>query len=265
MGKARFLVSLGMTKNATMTTNTFFSIWGCGTGPLQLLRPHVRIISGFFLGCACLAAPLPSIGGTALIVTAAIAWWLLAGMPVAMTTRTAIAALILFAPFLLLTPWMTAGQDVSSPAIDRLLNAGTIALRSTCCLFIAASTVASLTLRDAHRGLKDLPLPRALAILLLQLVTQTALLAGETGQVIAALRIRAASGFRVLYSFPIVWMARILFRADRTAAAMTVRGYGDETPGVRTRTAMTLQDFSAITASIAIVAAALLMRTGIIT
>ncbi|MBN1128902.1 MAG: hypothetical protein JXA71_07950, partial [Chitinispirillaceae bacterium] len=95
-------------------------------------------------------------------------------------------------------------------------------------------------------------------------VTQTALLAAETGQVVAALRIRAASGYRVLYSFPIVWMTRILFRADRTATAMTVRGYGDGVPLIRTRPVMTLRDTLAMAGSVAVCSAALLMRTGVI-
>jgi energy-coupling factor transporter transmembrane protein EcfT len=246
-----------------MITNTLFSIWGCGSGPQRLLQPHIRILSGTLLGCACIAAPFPSIGGISLAVASAIAWWALAGMPLAMTLRCLLAALILFSPFLLLTPWMTIDPGAAAPAADRLINAGAIALRSTCCLFIAASTVASLPLHDAHRGLANLPLPRTLAILMVQLVTQTALLAGETGQVIAALRIRAASGIRVVYTFPIVWMARILFRADRTAAAMTVRGYGDETPGMRTRPAISPRDILAAAASTAIFATAVLMRTGI--
>ena len=247
-----------------MTTNTLFSLWGCGTGPLRSLQPHARILSSLLLGCACMMAPLPSISGVILVSAVTIAWWALAGMPLTMTLRSLLAALILFLPFLLLTPWMTADPDAAAPAIDRLANAGAITLRSTCCLFIAASAVASLPLSDAHRGLANLPLPRTLAILMVQLVSQTALLVEETGHVIAALRIRAASGIRVLYSFPVVWMARILFRADRTAAAMTVRGYGDETPAMRTRPAMTPGDLSAIAASMVIFAAAVLLRTGIV-
>jgi energy-coupling factor transporter transmembrane protein EcfT len=248
----------------TMTPNALFSLWGCGTGPLRSLQPHVRILSGMLLGCACMTAPLPSISGVILVSTVTIAWWGLAGMPLTMTLRSLLAALILFSPFLLLTPWMTTDPGAAAPLIDRLSNAGAIALRSSCCLFIAASAVSSLPLSDAHCGLANLPLPRTLAILMVQLVTQTALLVEETGHVMAALRIRAASGIRVLYSFPVVWMARILFRADRTATAMTVRGYGDETPAMRTRPAIAPRDLLAIAASAAICAAAIFMRTGIV-
>ena len=247
-----------------MITNTLFSIWGCGKGPLKSLQPHIRILSGIFLGCACMAAPLSSIAGIALVSLITFAWWLLAGMPGPITLRYALAAIILFAPFLLLTPWMTTGQEVLAPAIDRLANAGTIVLRSTCCLFIAASTVASLPLHDAHRGLANLPLPRTLALVAIQLITQTTLLAEETGRVIAALQIRAASGIRVVFAFPVVWMARILFRADRTAAAMAVRGYGDSKSMMRECQRIAPGDLLAIAASAAMCVAAILLRTGII-
>jgi energy-coupling factor transporter transmembrane protein EcfT len=247
-----------------MTPNAFFTIWGCGKGPIRLLHPHIRILSGIFLGCACLAAPLPSIIGITIVTLTTLIWWLLAGMPGSVTFRCILAAIILFAPFLLLTPWMTTGQDISAPALGRLANAGAIALRSTCCLFIAASTIASLPLNDAHRGLANLPLPRILAMLAIQLITQTALLAEETGRVVAALRIRAASGIRVVFAFPVVWMARILFRADRTAAAMTVRGYGDSISVMRERPRITPCDQLAITASAALCVAAVLLRTGIV-
>lgn len=211
----------------------------------------------------CLAIPLDSTGGIAAIVIAAISWCALSGMPWKWIVRTACASIILFLPVLLLTPWMTTGS--SFPA--RIAHAGVIALRSTCCLFVAASTITSLPLHDVHRGFVNLPLPRALTVLIVQIIMQTMLLSGETGRVIAALRLRAASGVRsarVILSFPVVWMVRILFRAERTSAAMMIRGYGIETATTEDNVTLTMTDMLAIICTTAAFVVSVIMRLKLI-
>ncbi|MBN2035795.1 MAG: hypothetical protein JW768_03555 [Chitinispirillaceae bacterium] len=243
--------------------NNVFAVWGCGKGPARFLQPHVRILSGMLLIAACLAVPLDSTAGIASIVLLTVSWCTLSGMPWKWIVRTACASIILFLPVLLLTPWMTIGP--SSPA--RIAHAAAIALRSACSLFVAASTVTSLPLHDVHRGLANLPLPRALAVLAAQIIMQTMLLSEETGRVIAALRLRAGSGarsLRVVFSFPVVWMVRILFRAERTSAAMAVRGYGVESASVKENAALTPADTLAVIGTAAVLAASVLMRLRII-
>jgi energy-coupling factor transporter transmembrane protein EcfT len=216
---------------------------------------------------ACLAVPLDSTGGIAAIVFAAVSWCVLAGMPGIWIVRTVCASIVLFFPMLLLTPWMTAEPSSPAPMIARVGHAGAIALRSTCCLFVAASTITSLPLHDVRRGFVNIPLPRALTVLIVQIIMQTMLLSGETGRVIAALRLRAASGVRsvrALFSFPIVWMVRILFRAERTSAAMTVRGYGIETATAGENVKLTIADMLAIICTATVLAASVLMRLRIL-
>ena len=208
-----------------------FAFWGCGNGPLKSLYAHIKILSGILLGSSCLLIPLQSIIGICLMTIVVTCWCILAAMPVKMIIRCAIASLILFFPFFLLTPWMIVGSSTVVPMVDRFAQAGAIALRSTCILFIVASTIAILDIHDVHRGLACISIPRAIIILIIQLINQTILLMDETLRIIRVLRLRGASGvrgIRVLFSFPIVWMVRIMFRAERTAAAMIVRGYGVE-------------------------------------
>jgi energy-coupling factor transporter transmembrane protein EcfT len=244
-----------------------FAFWGCGKGFLKSLQSHIKILSGIFLGCSCLLIPLQSITGVLFIVIVTICWSILAAMPVKMLLQCTIASFILFFPFLLLTPWMTAGSSTITPMIDRFAQAGAIALRSTCCLFIAASTIASLAIQDVHRGLACIPIPRTIVVLIVQLINQTMLLMEETYRIIAVLRLRGASGvwgIRVLFSFPIVWMVRMLFRAERTAAAMTVRGYGIEDVKAGESIKLTIADVMTILCASAVLVTSILMRLRII-
>jgi energy-coupling factor transporter transmembrane protein EcfT len=240
-----------------------FAFWGCGNGPLKSLSAHIRILSGIFLGGSCLLIPLQSITGIFLIAIITLCWCVLAAMPVKMLLRCVIAALILFFPFFLLTPWITVGSCTTTPMIDRFAQAGVIALRSSCCLFIAASTIAILAIQDVHRGLACIPIPRTFVVLIVQLINQTMLLTEETLRIISVLRLRGTSGvrgIRVLFSFPIIWMVRMLFRAERTAAAMTVRGYGIEAVAIGESIKLTIADVLTIICASAILVTSILMR-----
>ena len=241
-----------------------FSLWGCGRGPLRLLAPHVRISSGVMVGVACLVVPLRDIPGVVFICATTVCWCALSGMPAKMLLRCALASVILFFPFLLLTPWMNV--DASSPVFNRLANAGAIALRSTGCLFISFSIIAACEIGEVHRGLSALPLPRPVVALIVQLINQTMLLTEETVRIIQVLRLRGAPGVqggRMIFSFPVVWMVRLVFKAERTAAAMTVRGYGIETATARDKIDMTVPDVLTVATSFVLIVVSVLMRLGI--
>ncbi len=244
-----------------------FTFWGCGKGPLKSLYAHIKILSGILLGSSCLLIPLQSITGIALMIISTTCWCLLAAMPVKMFFRCIIVSLILFFPFFLLTPWMTVDSSMTAPMVDRFAQAGAIALRSTCVLFIAASTITILAIQDVHRGFANIPIPRTFIILIVQLINQTMLLMEETLRIIGVLRLRGASGVRgtrVLFSFPIVWMVRIMFRAERTAAAMTVRGYGVEAVTSGENIKLTIADVLTIICASVVLIASILMRLRII-
>jgi energy-coupling factor transporter transmembrane protein EcfT len=247
--------------------NDVFAFWGCGKGPIKSLQSHIRILSGILIGSGCLFIPLQSITGIVFMVITAICWCVLAAMPKKMLFRCAIASLILLFPFILLTPWMTIDSSTITPMIDRFAQAGANALRSTCVLFVAASTIATLAIQDVHRGLASIPIPRTFAVLIVQLINQTMLLTEETIRIIGVLRLRGASGvrgIRVLFFFPIVWMVRMLFRAERTAAAMTVRGYGIEAVTAGERIELTIADVLTILCASAVLVSSILMRLRIL-
>jgi hypothetical protein len=243
--------------------NDFFAYWGCGNGLLKSVQPHIRIIAGVQVGCACLLVPLPSSAGVMVLLIATTCWSMGASMPKRMLLRCVITSIVLFAPFLLLTPWIATGPFSTTPVPVRFAHAGAIALRSTCTLFITASTIALLTLPDLHRGLAGIPLPRTVIALVIQLINQTMYLAEETARILGVLRLRGTSGirgFRVIFSFPIVWMVRMLFRAERTAAAMTVRGYGIETATAGGHLRLAISDVLTMVCSSVFFVLAILLR-----
>jgi energy-coupling factor transporter transmembrane protein EcfT len=243
-----------------------YAIWGCGKGPLRLLHAHIRILSGILLGCSSLVVPLNSVLDMLIAAAVTICWCLLAAIPLRMVARVAVASAVLFLPFVLLAPWMTVDPSGASPAILRAMQAAAIALRSTCSLFIAASTISVLAIQDLHYGLASIRLPRTITVLIIQLVNQTMHLAEETARIISVFRLRGATGMRnliVLFSFPTVWMVRILFRAERTAAAMIVRGYGIEAVTVD-RAGLTAVDILAVASTSVIFLGSVLMRLEIV-
>ncbi|NLG18552.1 MAG: hypothetical protein GX556_14555 [Fibrobacter sp.] len=240
-----------------------FAFWGCGNGFLKSLQPYARILSAVLVGIACLLVPLRAINGQIFILVVTLCWVLLALMPWKMLFRCAIASVVLFFPFLLLSPWMTIDSYSSSPVTDRIVQAGNIAMRSTCMLFIALSTIASLSMHDIHRGLVCLPIPRSIIALIVQLINQTMLLVEETIRIAGILRLRGATGVRgtrALFAFPVVWMVRMLFRAERSAAAMAVRGYGIESAAKGDRIKMKNTDLLILcSASLALVISVIML------
>ena len=242
-----------------------FAFWGCGKGPVRSLHPRTRILSGVFAGASALVVPLHLTSGIACIVAVTALWCAFSGMPAKMILRCAALSAILFFPYLLLTPWMAA--PAGAPMVERFFISGSIILRSACCLFIAASTIAALPLYDVHRGLSCGLLPRSFVALIVQLINQTMLLAEETARIIVVLKLRGATGMRgmrALFSFPIVWMVRMLFRAERNAAAMTVRGYGIEAATKSESAPLSIAEVAVIACAAAFLAASVCMRLRIL-
>jgi energy-coupling factor transporter transmembrane protein EcfT len=105
-------------------------------------------------------------------------------------------------------------------------------------MLVSIATLTTLERWDWHEGLARIPMPRLLRALLAQIVHQTGHLAGETQRIAAAMAVRGAAGrwrvaFGILVALPRVWLPRVLDRADRTAAAMDLRGLGVELPRFR--------------------------------
>ena len=69
----------------------------------------------------------------------------------------------------------------------------------------------------------------------------------------------------MVFSFPVVWMVRLVFKAERTAAAMTVRGYGVETATARDKIDITVPDVLTVAMSFVLIVVSVLMRLGMST
>ena len=198
-----------------------FDIWGSGRGPTRAWRPKTRVLCGAILLCACLILPPADTAGAVAAAACTAGWCLVCGMPRRLAVYSLAACAVLFVPLLLLTPWIAAD--------GRLAISLSIGFRAGLCFFLAMATVSAIALNEIHAALAGLPLPRTVRVLLIQIINQTLFLADETARVMRAIRVRGAARgfqrFRVALAFPAVWMVRMMFRAERTAAAMTIRGY----------------------------------------
>lgn len=246
--------------------NAPFAFWGCGRDGVRCIHPSVRMLAGVLLLSAAMVVPLYRHMGLVIMVTTAAVWWMLSGMPRRISVKVGIASVVFFLPFLFFTPWSGSGVPEGLTITHKFLVTGTIVLRGSCCLLITASTVAMLPLTDIHRGFAGLPLPAAVSALLLQLVNQTSLLLEETWRVINVLKMRNATGtggINVLFAFPVVWMGRVLFRAERVAAAMAVRGYDASLSATGRTVRLTRVDSVTLALTGAVVIASVTLRGGL--
>jgi energy-coupling factor transporter transmembrane protein EcfT len=241
---------------------SFLDVWGRGHGPIVRLAPFTRLLCTFLLFAGCLIAPLRDPWVIAGMMGLLIIWLALCGIPIRLLGLWCGAAAMLFIPVLLLTPWVQSPSGTELAWADRLSITGGVALKGLFCMLITAGGTASLqfhVLPDALLGL----LPKAPAVLMCQIAQQTAILSDETGRLIQAMKLRGvthglAASIRVACSLPVVWMVRVLDRAERTAAAMTIRGYTVDGFSIQ-RTALRPVDWCAIlTTAIAPLLAAVL-------
>ena len=106
--------------------------------------------------------------------------------------------------------------------IENPLVALGIACRGTACLLISVATCSTVAVSELRQGLCFLP--RTLSSLILQIVLQTTLLTDEVRRISHALLLRGG-GMRVLFTFPVVWLSRLLLKAERIGDAMEIRGF----------------------------------------
>jgi cobalt/nickel transport system ATP-binding protein len=107
-----------------------------------------------------------------------------------------------------------------------------IGLRGAVVFALGVSTLSVLDATALQKGLSDLSVPRGVVMLIVQIAHQTALLTDETRRVCDALRVRgvfsacARCRMRVLFALPVIWLLRLIARAERVGHAMEVRGFG---------------------------------------
>jgi energy-coupling factor transporter transmembrane protein EcfT len=97
-------------------------------------------------------------------------------------------------------------------------------------MLISMATVASLSQSDLHEGIVRLPIPGIVSAILLQIIHQATNLFYETKAIATAMAVRGAASsrvttYRLLESFPKVFLPRVIAHADNVAMAMELRGY----------------------------------------
>jgi hypothetical protein len=101
--------------------------------------------------------------------------------------------------------------------------------------FVAVSSLGMMGYPALHDAVARCPIPGVVKPLLLQILHQSSVLVRETAKIREAMVVRGAvakglAGWHILHALPRVWVPRVIFKADRVARAMEVRGYGVPVP-----------------------------------
>lgn len=221
-------------------------IWGSGSGPLRILAPPTRLIAGVLLFAATLWSRPDELLDLLSVAGLVTVWILASGLPVRYIKTLTVYGLVTFIPFFLLVPWIHPGPAFSAVPDGGLMLESfripwMIFTKGMATLFLAAATISALTLSDFYNSLARLPLPRLVVILIVQIAHQAGLLFDETRRIAQAMALRGATSswktsLLMVRSIPKVWLPRIMFRAERVAAAMEMRQYGDTVPRFDSRT-----------------------------
>ena len=242
----------------------FTEAWGGGQGRMQRLTPTTRLLCGTLVFASCSAASLEKLWGIALLFGVLIGWTAGCGFPLRRLGHVLSFAACLFLPLLLLAPIIRIQSDSGSWS-EALRVPLVIGLRGTACIVVCAATLSVLNLAELGQGLAGVPLPHTLAALIMQIAHQTALLTDESRRMVAALRVRGVPSatvsirLRCLFVLPVLWLLRLLLRAERVSAAMEVRGF--DGPLRRERIAsVSISDRCAIAAAFLVFGAVLFLR-----
>ena len=182
-------------------------------------HPLARLCGGAILLCGCLVADHTTVAG--LIVLPAVA---LSALLLQRTRLTSMARLML------------AGTLFYLPVV--VLASPGVALKGLSAAIVGVATVSSLGPQALHDAIIRMPLPALVRLLVLQMVHQAEVLRRESVRIHQALVVRGGvDGIRGIWEFakaiPVVWLPRVLFRADRVGMAMDMRGYGAIVPAAR--------------------------------
>jgi energy-coupling factor transporter transmembrane protein EcfT len=180
--------------------------------------PLAGLLTGLMLTTSCLVLPASTFVERSFFVIPPLVV-LLAYLPMPkVAVKVLTAVVIVYGPLLLILPVGAVLQGASSA-------------------FVAAASIGIMGYLALHDAVSELPLPQLLKLLILQILHQTSVLMRETSKIRQAMAIRGAlsrgrTGWEFLHAVPRVWIPRVVFKADRVAHAMEVRGYGVPMPSL---------------------------------
>jgi energy-coupling factor transporter transmembrane protein EcfT len=218
------------------------------------------MVAGAAMFASCTVAQATTLSGSITIAAVTSLWLAACRPPSRMVASFTLLGLAVFVPYFLLVPLIPGPGWPSALAVP-----WNVLARGLGCMLVATATVTTLTASDLREGLVRLPLPAIVPAILVQIVQQTATLLYETRRVASAMAVRGATtgglaALRVLASLPVVWLPRIIERAERLGAAMELRGYCDAPRWSFGRSAPGPADAAALGLSLSTIAAAVAVR-----
>jgi len=230
-------------------------ILGCARGPVLALAPPARLVVGAAAFATCMVAPVAAPQGSLIAVGVTTAWLAACRVPFRILRPALLLGLALFLPYFLLVPLLP----------DALAVPWSLLVRGMTGMLVSLATVTSLSASDLGEALARLPIPSAVAAILLQVVHQSGTLFYETRRLAEAMAVRGAiggalAGWRVLVSVPRVWLPRIADRAERVAEAMELRGFCDEEARPLRPVPFSIADVVAVAMSTVVLACVVALR-----
>ena len=212
-----------------------------GRPALGRLNPTVLLsAAAALLAVGLVLDPLDPLQAT--IVAAAVAGWLLlAGVRARRAGKLLLFGLTLLLPVFLLAPWIDGGETAFELPGALAVTTGGLAVparivaRGLFCLLVGAGLATAADPTTLALGLSRVPLlPRLLVVMTVQTLRWSTVLVEESLGIGRAIVLRGGGGPRgvlaLARSLPLVWLPRVIARAERVTAAMEVRGYGGELP-----------------------------------
>lgn len=244
----------------------WYHLWGSGCGLIKRIAPQTRLFCGLVLFTSSMMTPVSSRLGILTVTLIVLFWIAVCRPPWGIVRIFSQLGLAMFLPYFLLVPLFSGKGTMNAEGwVNAISITGSVIFRGMAGLYITTTTVTAITMSDLRQGLLSLPVPNVVSAIVLQIVHQTTELVCETRRMVAAIVVRGATGgwitsLRVLIALPRVWIPRVIFRADRVAAAMEVRGFSDKAIQDFDRTTMTLRDGVTILLMILIFILASLLR-----
>jgi len=235
--------------------------WGGARGVVMRLSPEARLLVACALVFACLVSPVATGVGSALSGAICGAWVLSCRPPWRVLSSALLLGMTLFAPIFLLTPWLEPGVG----SLGRATAPWTILLRGSSCLVVSLTAASTLAASDLREALLRLPAPAMVTAIVIQIVHQVPILVDETRRIASAMAVRAATGrgmpsWRAARALPLVWLPRVLERADRVATAMALRGYCESSGSFRQQGRLALRDGVGLALATLVLASAVALR-----
>jgi hypothetical protein len=213
--------------------------------PSGTVHPLAGVLAGFALIASCLVLPVYHLVGQLSLAGPLFTACIVSRPSPRKFLRLLGGAVIVYLPMLLILPPASVLQGAATTLVA-VIGPGMMGYPAL------------------HDAVTWFPMPAFVKLLLLQILHQSSVLFRETVKIREAMVVRGAiprglSGWRLLHALPRVWIPRVIFKADRVAHAMELRGYGTLVPPLRPMS-WDIMDVIVVSASAGVFATAVGLR-----